>query len=61
MKRAHDNTTHILEEQFFAHFRKNLESKYNLDRNHACDVALEVLELLHLGDSNLEELSLYYS
>ena len=54
MKNTLENT-HSLEEQFFGNFQKSLEAKFNLDSRHACEVALEVMDILQHSEINFEE------
>jgi len=47
------------EEEFIYKLRKNLINNFHLDNFSASDLALEIMELLTLADSNLENVNDY--
>jgi len=48
------------EDEFLFKIRNNLMTKFALDNFSANDLALEILELLTLSDSNIDILNQYY-
>ena len=50
----------ILEEDLLLKMQSNFMEKFYLDQLRASDLALEILEMLSLGDSNLKRLNQYY-
>lgn len=50
----------ILEEDLLFKLQSNFMDKFCLDQNGASALALEILEMLNISDSNLKRLSQYY-
>lgn len=50
----------IFEEDLLTKLQFNFMDRFCLEQNRASELALEVLELLSLGDSNLRRLCHYY-
>ena len=48
------------EEEFLLKVKSNLMNKFSLDNFSANDLALEIVELLTLSDSNIDILNKYY-
>lgn len=54
------DTPFYCEEEFLLKVRNNLMSRFSLDNFCANDLALEILEMLTLSDSNISILNKYY-
>lgn len=50
----------LFEEDLLFKLQSNFMDRFCLEQNRASELALEVLELLSLGESNLKMLSQYY-
>jgi hypothetical protein len=54
------DTPFYCEDEFLLKVRNNLVNNFSLDSFSANDIALEILELLTLSDSNIAILNKYY-
>lgn len=54
------DTPFYCEDEFLQKVRNNLINNFSLDNFSANDIALEILELLTLSDSNIAILNKYY-
>lgn len=52
--------TFFCEEEFIEKMRNNLMNKFSIDTFCASDLALEIMELLTLADSNFKVINKYY-
>jgi hypothetical protein len=53
-------TPFYCEDEFLIKVKNNLQTNFSLDNFAANDIALEILELLTLSDSNIAILNKYY-
>ncbi len=54
------DTPKYCEDEFLLKIRNNLMTKFSLDNFAANDLALEIMELLTLSDSNIDLVDSYY-
>lgn len=59
MRNFYDTPMYV-EEEFLLKVKNNLMNKFSLDNFSANDLALEILDLLTISDSNIAILNKYY-